>query len=573
MFLVLIETSGNQNFIFATNKLKENIGASELTYRVGTQWLSEIIGNITNNSELQKWQDGDSFRKTLLEVKDNPPIENDDSEVEIINAVSGKALLITKKEDTAKDIITQINLKCLQQAPSIDVCGVYVKFDWHNPIQNAVKEVYEKLDEAKSQLLSPQFRFLKLPIIVDCNTSGLPASHLETNPENDKIPLSAGSFAKRNNADDSLQRMNQLIQESSLKFPSNTNDLEKSFTPEWLGIVHADGNGLGQIFLNFYKYANNNRDYIDKLRRFSLALDLCTQNAFQEAIKVFEDDGKRKIKKNKIKKVLPVIPLVLGGDDLTVVCDGKKALEFTQKFLLAFEKETARDNLQDVGNIIKEISEKALQSEGLSACAGIAIVKPHFPFSVGYDLAESLLKSAKTVKNNVQDEANNTVSCSALDFHIVYDSSGVNLKLIRDRLQLRDNTKLYKRPFVITPLNQLDQATELSKQWASFYHWDKFVDKVNLLTKNKQNAQESDKDKDYLPPTQSNALRSAIFVSKEEADARFKLIYQRYKDITKELAESDKSLFQIMPINATKNTSNNVYITSFLDALDAVDFV
>lgn len=590
MFLVLIETSGNQNFIFATNKLKENIGASELTYRVGTQWLLEIIGDIVNNDNLKIWQDSDLLRQNLLNSRHNPPIEDNKQSIEIIIAVSGKALLITKDKKTAQDIIAKLTTKCLKEAPGINVTGFYVEFDWHKPIQDAVRQVYREFDVVQSNLLSSEFRFLKLPILSHCDTSGLPASSMDINPENDKIPVSKISFAKRNRADDSLKRMDKLVQKNSLKFPDNTNDLEKIFEEnlQWLGIVHADGNGLGQIFLNFENFIDHNlktcpkknRDYVNKLRKFSLALDLCTQNAFKEAIKVFKEDGKTSINKNKANQILPIIPLVLGGDDLTVVCDGKKALEFTEKFLLAFEEETARNDLQDVGNIINEVSQKALKSNGLSACAGIAIVKPHFPFSVGYELAESLLKSAKTVKNNVQDNKGDTVSCSALDFHIVYDSSGVDLELIRERLELKENgnirTKLYKRPFVITPSDKLDKTEEFSRKWADFYDWNKFKNKVKLLTKNKQNSQNENDEKNYLPPNQSNKLRSALFRGKESGDAQFQLIYQRYKKITSELAESDKSLFQIIPINPKENEKHEnktFYTTSFLDALDAVDFL
>lgn len=563
MFLVLIETSGNQNFIFATNKLKENVGASELTYRVGTQWLLEIVADLNNIPELR---DSQSLRQNLLKNDTNPCIENSDKEIEIIVAASGKALLITKTEAIAKEIITRITTKALKEAPGIDVSGVWVEFDWKNPINEYIKEVYREFEKVHSRLYSPSFRFLRLPICAPCETSGLPASSVETNPEKKKIPVSAVSLAKAKNANDSLNRMQKLVNNLDFKFPENTNNLEKDFDNlQWLAIVHADGNGLGQIFMNFEKYATDNRDYINKMRRFSLALDLCTEEAFKQAITVFETKEKSRY------KILPVVPLVLGGDDLTVVCDGKYALEFTREFLQAFEKETQKPNLPDVGNIITEIAQKGLNSKGLSACAGIAIIKPHFPFSVGYKLAESLLKSAKKVKNKVKDNDNQdqTISCSALDFQIVYDSSGIDLELIRDRLSLEEadnKTLLYKRPFVITPLENLTQASRESQTWANFYHWDKFKTKVDNISQKKTSESEQGS---FLPPNQSNRIRSALLRGKQAADAEFKLIEHRYAK-TKDLKETPQSLFILIPDHEPDQPT---YTTSFLDALEAVDFV
>jgi hypothetical protein len=443
-YLILIETSGNQRYIFSTNKLRENVGASELTYQIGTKAVLEAIG--------KTYTDAQSLQNFLLNPEKNSPIEmQGDEGVEVIIATSGKALLLTKTLEKAKKIVSFVTKKALIEMPGLTVHGaIETVADNLTDIHDAVGKVHHKLEKVRDQLPSNLQRFQRLPFVEPCATSGLPASEIYRHESLSKTsvepkPHSSLSIEKQEISNQGRKRLEQMVEitELDVRLPGNINDLEKKFQDtKWLAIIHADGNGLGEIFLNFKEHSKSERrDYINNYRKFSIALDICTINAAKKALtelkKKYDEqtkdeledlvkkykqkfnqsrkkkrEGKEKeasmlkkqdkelLRKARDLKKLPFIPLILGGDDLTVICDGEYAIKFTHDFLTEFENQTARTDIQD--GIISAIANEAFGVPRLGICAGIAIIKPHYPFHQAYALAENLLKSAKLVKTNIK---------------------------------------------------------------------------------------------------------------------------------------------------------------------------
>jgi hypothetical protein len=97
-------------------------------------------------------------------------------------------------------------------------------------------------------------------------------------------------------------------------------------------------------------------------------------------------------------------PIVLNGDDLTLICRADLALEFVKAFLDEFERATGRDVehtpttpecAQTLSQILQQGNVFARGKNYLSACAGIAYIKSSYPFYYGYRLAETLCADAK----------------------------------------------------------------------------------------------------------------------------------------------------------------------------------
>ncbi|HKV37960.1 MAG TPA: hypothetical protein VJX67_02015 [Blastocatellia bacterium] len=578
MNLLLIETSGNQSYIFGTNKLRENVGASELVYRACTQTVLESFGEDGIGGPKDLWSDDPSrLRRNLCSPRLNRPITDSGVNVEVIVATSGKALLLVKNREIGRKIIGRVTMRLLEQAPGLDVCGVLSDdFHWETTALNAVnKQAHSRLDDVRSSRPGPGMRFPRLPIIEDCRTSGLPAARVHAADPNDIVPRSAVSIRKWESGPEYKGRMKNLpgLSEMGIDFAENIGRLAE--TSDWLAVVHADGNGLGEVFLKFEKYAKcesagSNREYVRKFRRFSLALDVCTERAFLSALQgLIARDAEAWFKQL-------ILPLVLGGDDLTVVCDGACALQFTRDFLHSFENETARSQTIfgsqpdlaefDLGDIIAQISNAAFGARHLSACAGVAIIKPHYPFSAAYDLAEELIRSAKQVKNIVTCRSPGVGDrdvpwpCSALDFHILYDSTASELVEIRRRLLVDDGTtQLCARPYVIS--ERLQEVA--GSDWARARSWETLKKRVEAILQQDEN----DDQRRALPNTQLHELRAGLFLGREAADARYRLMRHRYEDVNiGAFDEGEESLF------FQNRGGRGMQATKFLDAMDASNF-
>ena len=269
--------------------------------------------------------------------------------------------------------------------------------------------------------------------------------------------------------------------------------------------------------------------------------------------------------------------MVLGGDDLTVVMTGELALPFCAAFLKAFEGQVAGwqqelpedDSAVEPDAIAQYICQKALGAPWLGICAGVAIIKPHFPFHVAHDLAEELLRSAKQVK--VKTKAKTEAPgkpCSALDFHILHDSSFTSLDDLRQRLRPEPDVLLHAKPYALgAGAVAGDGADDAATQWLTCHNWECFKEAVKALRKKSS----IDPGKPALPPSQAHAVVENIWAVGKHAESAFQDgTMKRYDEFATAWLEAngDGCLFF-----CEREKNKTTRLTYFLDALEAKGFM
>lgn len=376
---------GIQGFIFQTNSLAEIVGASELVEEICTSLFYDVLD------------------KCGITKKDD---------CAIVNAAGNIKYIFTSEEDCQK--VVRIFPKIVtEHAPGITISQAVVNMRGKE-FAEAVQELESNLRVQRNKLMRDTT--IGLMGIERSRQTGLPVTHIENGDHMDEGTF-LKLYAKRGNGEkDKIERKETTqklcvkafgqIEASTYnanKIPFDIADMTES--NDWIAIIHADGNGLGQVVQKIGIKP-------DKFKKFSQQLDKATTEA---AVKAFNSLGIANCKK------IPMRPIVLSGDDHTVICRADLAIPYTEAFIKNFE-ELTKTKLGDILKGEKDTDSVFTSGENyLTACAGIAFIKSSYPFYYGYQLAESLCERAKKDTKELYDANNGNLPASCIMFHKVQD--------------------------------------------------------------------------------------------------------------------------------------------------------
>lgn len=451
-YLVMLQTNSNQPFIFSSPRLREQIGASfEITLL--SKWVKDKAEELLDTKTLPRsfWV-SDSSGKVIVRFTetDGDP------------------------KDLAKRLIREVTLRALTEAPGLDVTGVFIEATSNTVDADDLQELDRVFLEYSLNRRPAAARFPQFPFLERGSESALPASaslddlefsqeSLQPNHFDESSPLSLPSRVKRafasmsrkQQVDDVKERLakrgKELKQEPSLdptKLAAAFQDGEEFEDAKNMlssvGVVHIDGNGVGAIMRDLGSAHSEAQEAgvcvsadevhtepIDALQAFIMVVNKRLDKAVKDAIALSWYD----VQELTPDTVVPIVPVLVGGDDVTVYTDGRFAIPFAEAYIRHYEELTEKDEL------LKQLAVVAGAKEAgpLTASAGVAIVGRNFPFHIAYDLAEELVSRGKKL-----GKKKDTVPCSTINFHVLRDATVLDPDDTLDEYKGRT-----QRPFLI----------------------------------------------------------------------------------------------------------------------------
>ena len=486
-YLVMLQTNSNQPFIFSSPRLREQIGASfEITLL--SKWVKDKAEELLNTKTLPSsfWV-SDSSGKVIVRFTET---DGDPKELakRLIREVTLRALTEAPGLDvTGVFVKASSNTVCADDLQELDrvfleyslnrrpAAARFPQFPFLERGSESALPASRKLSEDDCREMRRYAReTLKVPLLTDDDTNFSPPTQTDQDAQDSlSLPsrvkrawsrsarrLQLQEVVSRWSPDDpntwpkEIERLNEdpfQLEGAFQDLPQAANSQGTLASLSSVGVIHIDGNGVGAIMRDLGEAFNTVEGDLSNLKpaAYWREENPCTSdenNIFQWFIMEvnYRLDG---IVKEAVARswadveylandddidLVPVVPVLVGGDDVTVYTDGRYAIPFAEAYIHHYEKLTKDDDLLSVLAIVAggkkpdaperdhfEIGDYIIQRPGpLTASAGVAIVGRNFPFHIAYDLAEEQVKRGKKLGKKP-----GTVPCSTINFHVLRDAT------------------------------------------------------------------------------------------------------------------------------------------------------
>lgn len=401
--LYTFEAKEIQKFILRSDKLKDMIGGSEI--------INDFCGGFLIES------------LTALGI--------DPNKYAIISQAAGWARLFFENEHDGRALYKVWPLLADRYAPGLQVIQSLVSVD--ASLSDAIKQSAKILRTNRNRIQAqvPEIG----PFVERYARTGLPSTDYD---KSEKEHIDRQTFRKRTVTNtDTLIR--NVFKDPEAHWPKEMDHIAGKGS--YVAIIHADGNLVGEALLKISSHCQNHRgDEIPILKCFSESLKATTENAVQQAY----EDVLKKDYKSSGEKYIAARPIVIGGDDVTIIVRADLAFDFIDVFLRSFERESQKA-------LDERLSKYKIQGlpEKFTACAGLMFMKKSDPFSSGYELTESLCQQAKKVAKANRDDKGYVPSC--FSFHKVTSSMTRSYADIqREELTSRErDCNLWQGPYAV----------------------------------------------------------------------------------------------------------------------------
>lgn len=406
---VMLEVGGIQNYICGTGKLKEMIGGSEIIESLSREFYEEIRDSQGLRTDITPFQDP----LGVFELQRN-----------------AGTLCLALRPAAARCFLLAFSEAALERFPGLPLFGASAPFAWSGEgLKKGRRAAGEAIHEQRGRIPVPA-GLPTLPVTAVARLDGMPAVDYDGDER-----VSLPSRARRNpkvlcGARERLRRVGAAFADKHAVALIWKDDLAELLGGETrrVALIHMDGNDLGRLFTAELGAVSESSptESVKRLQALSTLVVQANEAAFRAGLERVLDCEMRRLGGPERELVVPLRPLVLGGDDITVLVRADLALPFIHTFVRTFERVSTAGG------------------KPLTLGVGMVVMPASYPFVKAFTLVDDLLKSAKKATKDQEPRR------SSLDYLVLAGDVETELDALRRRVcTAEDGSRLSAKPLVL----------------------------------------------------------------------------------------------------------------------------